>query len=261
MAASYRAPPFGLCDDRFLIAPRRNLMRPFSPLRLVASGAGLALIALVLAACGGGDSEDVSDVDAEALLQAAASRMDRVTSFHFKVDHENGVTPIVAGLGMTTAEGDVQGTDRMRIEVNARLAGTNVRVNLVILPDESYLSNPITGRWEQQDLDISQFFDPSNGVTALMRAVPDAKAVGRESIGGVDVYVLEASVDSGDLDLFVSQSQAGTPVTARVWIGVDDPLVYRVQVEGPLSPEEDDAIVRRLELSAFDEPIEITAPE
>lgn len=239
-------------------------MRPFPRLRLLVAGAALALLAflaLALGACGGGSDDDVSDVDAEALLEAAAARMDGVTSFHFKVDHENGVTPIVAGLGMTTAEGDVQGADRMQIEVNARFAGTNVRVNLVILPDESYLSNPITGRWERQDLDISQFFDPSNGVTALMRAVTGAKTVGRESIDGVDVYVVEATVDSGDLDLFVSQSQAGTPVAARVWIGVDDPLVYRVQVEGPLSPGEDAGIVRRLDLSAFDEPIEITAPE
>jgi hypothetical protein len=234
-------------------------MRRWRPRSALLPAVSLAAAAALLA-CGGSDGGDISGVDADALLEASAARMDQVESFHFKVEHENGVTPIVAGLGMTTAEGDVQGTDRMQLEVNARFAGTNVRVNLVILPEASYLSNPITGRWEQQDLDISQFFDPSNGVTALMRAVTDAEVVGRESVGGVDAYVIEATVDSGDLDLFVSQSQAGTPVAARVWIGVVDPLVHRVQVEGPLSPGEDSGIVRRLDLSRFDEVVEITAP-
>jgi len=217
-----------------------------------------------LAACGddeGGGGGDFSDVDADDLLARSADRMEEVESFHFVVEHENGATEIVGGIGMERAEGDVQGTERMQLEVEARFAGTNIRTGIVILPGESYLQNPLTGRWQEQEIDISDLFDPATGVTGLMRNVGDEVAVvDREEAGGVDSYVLETTVDSGNLNAFVGNAQPGNEVTARVWIGVEDLLVRRIDVIGPLAPNEDEDILRRLTLSQFDEPVEITAP-
>jgi hypothetical protein len=215
-----------------------------------------------LAACGDDEGGgDFSDVDADDLLARSADRMEQVDSFHFEVEHENGTTEIVGGIGMERAEGDVQGTERMQLEVEARFAGTNIQTGIVILPGESYLQNPLTGRWQEQEIDISELFDPATGVTGLMRSAGDEVAiVGREEAGGVDSYVLETTVDSGNLQAFVGNAEPGNEVTAQVWIGVEDLLVRRIDVIGPLAPNEDDAILRRLTLSQFDEPVEITAP-
>ena len=231
--------------------------------RLTSLALGCALLgALVVAGCSGDDSGggDFSDVDAGDLLERSAAKMEEVDTFHFVVEHENGSTQIVAGLGMTRAEGDVQGTERMQLEVDARFAGTNIKSGIVTLPGESYLQNPLTGNWMSQDIDISQLFDPATGVTGLMREVTDADVIAREEVDGVDSYVLETQVDSGNLKAFVGNAEAGTEVTARVWIGVDDLLVRRVEIDGPVAPNDAEDIVRRLSLSAFGEPVEITAP-
>ncbi|MEX1023272.1 MAG: LppX_LprAFG lipoprotein, partial [Dehalococcoidia bacterium] len=213
---------------------------------------------LVLGACNGGDeSRDVSDVDAAQVLEAAAVRLEEAESFHVKIEHENGSTQIISGLAMTEAEGDYAGTDRVQLDILARVLGTNISSGIVILPDGEYFKNPINGRWVEQDLDIAQIFDPSSGVTALMRDATDPRAVSAERINGVEAYLIEAQVDSGDLVRFVANAQPGMTVDARVWVGIDDSRVYRAEIIGPVAPDDADDIVRRIELSAYDEPVDI----
>ncbi len=223
----------------------------------------LATTAVALLGACGGDEEagDFADVDARDLLARSADRMEQVDSFAFEVEHENGSTQIVGGIRMERAEGRVQGTERMQLEVEARFASTNIRTGIVILPGEGYLQNPITGRWERQDgIDISSLFDPATGVTGLMRAATDVEVVDREDADGVDSYVVESTVDSGNLQVFVGNAAPGNPVNARVWIGVEDLLVRQIEVVGPLAPNDASDILRRLTLSDFDEVVEITAP-
>jgi len=221
-----------------------------------------AVVAALLGACSGDDEPgDFADVDAGDLLARSADRMEQVEAFAFEVDHENGATQIVGGIRMERAEGRVQGTDRMQLEVEARFASTNIRTGIVVLPGEGYLQNPITGRWERQDgIDISSLFDPATGVTGLMRAATGVEVVDREVAGGVDSYVLETTVDSGNLQVFVGNAAPGNAVTARVWIGVEDLLVRKIEVVGALAPNDASDILRRLTLSDFDEVVEIMAP-
>jgi hypothetical protein len=216
------------------------------------------VLAVLTAGCRGGG--DVEGVDPEALLESAAARMEQVESFHFRLDHQNGTTAIVLGLQMISAEGDVAGPERLRLDVRARAGPLNIDVGIVILPEASYITNPITGRWQQEAITVSQFFDPATGMTALMRSVSGARVTGREGVGGAETYVVEADVDSGDLTLFAADAQPGRTLRAKAWIGVDDPLVYRVEVTGATSDLEAPNLVRRLELSRFDQPVEITAP-
>lgn len=217
--------------------------------------------ALMLAACGGGGDEGtVEGVDADALLESAAARMDQVDAFHFVLTQENGTTDILMGLELVAAEGDIAGADRAQLEVRAKLGSSNLSLEMIILPDASYMTNPLTGRWQEAEISISSFFNPEIGVTALMRAVTDAKATRRVEVGGVDTYLVEALVDSGNLDLFAAGAAPGRELVARAWIGVDEPLVHRVEIEGAVIEGEAANTVRRLELSRFDEPVEITAP-
>lgn len=230
------------------------------PAALGMAGA-LALLAAV-ACSGGGDAEttELAVVDARALLLSAADRMEEVESFRFDLTHENGATEIARGLLMERARGEVVGSERLRAEVRARAGPLAVDVEIRIVDGEGWMTNPLTGRWEREDLTLESIFDPVGGVTALMRAASDPRLVGRESVDGVAVYRVEAGVESGDLGLLVPGAEAGRTLVAQALVGVDDPVVRRVEIRGAASAGEDEEIVRRLEISAVGEDFAIEAP-
>ena len=47
----------------------------------------------------------------------------------------------------------------------------------------------------------------------------------------------------------------------ELWIGKDDMLLRRVRLSGPISPDEDDGRRPHGRAVAFDEPVQIAAPE
>ena len=75
--------------------------------------------------------------------------MEQVRSLHFVHEHENGATKIVRGIEMTRAEGDIDGSTRLQVEVEGSFGPFSFKVGIVILPGESWIQNPITERWER----------------------------------------------------------------------------------------------------------------
>ena len=229
--------------------------------RLAPLWSTLLIVAATLAtACGDDDPPIDPNIDASALLLAAADRLEQVERLHFVLEHENGSTRVFRDIRMTRAEGDIDGTERLAVQIDASLGPLNLDVRFVILEDQSWFTNPLTGRWEREDLSIPAIFDTTTGVAALLRSARDAEVTGSERIDGVDVYRVDAFVDSGDLTIFSPNAEPGRLLPATAWIGVDDPLVYRLEVTGPIALDEDEDSLRRLRLSNFDGDIEIVPP-
>ena len=231
-------------------------------------GMALAILAaaslLLATACPGGEEEatptPTEEVpDPTALLRGAADRMATVERFHFLLEHVDGTSEIVRGIEMVRAEGDIGGTERLQAEIEGRFGTLTFETAIVVLPDQGWLRNPLTRRWEREDITVSALFDPQQGAVALMRTATATGLGGREHIGDIECWIVEAATDSGDL-VFFRNAEAGHPVGARIWIGVDDPLVHRIELSGPISAGELDTIVRRLELSRFGQDVDIVPP-
>ena len=227
----------------------------------------LAAASLLLAtACPGGEEEATptptpTEVvpDPTALLREAADRMATVERFHFLLEHVDGTSEIVRGIEMVRAEGDIGGTELLQAEIEGLFGTLTFETAIVVLPDQGWIQNPLTRRWEREDITVSALFDPQQGAVALMRSATATGLGGREHIGDIECWIVEGATDSGDL-VFFRNAEAGYPVGARVWIGVDDPLVHRIELSGPISAGELDTIVRRLELSRFGQDVDIVPP-
>lgn len=239
---------------RTAAVPSRRRSRPAFPIVLFAAVA-------LLAACGGGNGdsdEDLAAIDAAALIVASAARMEQVERFHFDLAFSGGGAEIIRGLTMQRAEGDFAGVDNMQLELSASLGPLSADIEMRIVDGVGWITNPLTGRWESEDFSIADLFDLATGVTALMRSAADPRVEGRESAGGVDSYRLEATLRSDDVTL-LANVLGGQTLEATVWIAVDDPLVHRIDLRGPLFAAGEDVRLR-LSLSAHDERVEIVAP-
>ncbi|MEX0856344.1 MAG: LppX_LprAFG lipoprotein [Gemmatimonadota bacterium] len=218
------------------------------------------LFGLLLVACGTEDAADATP-DPLDLLAEAADRMEEVEAFAFLLEHEGGTTTIVGGLGMEQAEGHVAARDRLQAAVRGRVGPLAVNVQLIILPEGAWMTNPLTAQWEPQDLSIAQFFDPATGVTAVMRGIAEAQLAGNESIDGSNTHIVEGMVDSGALALLVPGVVPGRELRIRTWIDEADAVVRRIEIVGPLEDGDSPDLLRRLTLSNFGGDFTVTAPQ
>jgi hypothetical protein len=227
-----------------------------------------ALVALCLLplACGGGGGKNqatsgplppAADVLAKAVERAATMK-----TFHFRLEHENGVSPIPLGLGLVTAEGDVVVPDRLYAKLEAKAGTQPVRVEVIGIGAQGWITNPFNRQWQPlpSGTTIKDVFDPTQGIDAVANSLANATVVAEEDVGGFATYHVEGTIDSAKLEAAAPIAEPGFTVKVKVWIGKDDSLIRRIRLEGPIASGEPDNIVRKLDVSKFDEPVTIEPP-
>lgn len=221
-----------------------------------------------------------ADSEATALLRQAAETMAGVESFHFVLSNVRGATVLIEGVEVAGAEGDVGRPDRFRATIEASFQGIPIELGIVGVGTRLWLTDPLGGSTLQEvevDPSVIAAFNPDSLLRAAVEAIQNPEVVGEEEIEGESVTLIDGLVDPGAL-LDVAQERLGTPAagveaTAAAEAGADlgDPLfvqlwideagrVVRLELEGALTEAEENDVLRRLELSAFDEPVEIAEP-
>jgi hypothetical protein len=234
----------------------------------------LAAFALVVTASGddkkdndtSGGATAPRQPDPAVLARQAADAVEALTSFHFLLEHENGGSPIVLNLNMSRAEGDIVKPDRIRADVDAvatQLGNANVKVKVFNVGDKGVISNPFNTRQYiplPANVQLKDIVDPGAGVTKAMRAAQNLQITGEETVNGVAAWRLEGEIDAAELQDFASVAEPGYKVKGIALVGKEKPLVHRVRLEGPLGPNDAPNIVRKIELSKFDEKFDIQLP-
>jgi len=232
----------------------------------------LALL-LLIAACGSGKNNKASTsqngrlatptptLSAQDLLNAAIQTTNDLSSFHFVLTHENGSTPIANGISMTRADGDFQKPDRFKAKVTGTLTGFTVDVNAINVGDQVWIN--LTGNKYTplaNGVGAAAILDPNNGVLKALKGVKNPQIVGHEKLNGVDTTIVAGDVDAGDLTALAQNAQAGKQVKGKAWIGDADHRLYRLRIDGPLNDSEPANIARIIDLSQFNEKLDIQPP-
>ena len=224
----------------------------------------LTLVSVLLLACGGGgDSSESADTEktASEILTDASKASASVTSFHFKLSHQNGSTPLPLNLSLESAEGDIGVPDKLAADVKADAAGINVSVKVIGINNETWVTNPFTRNWQRLGgTNIRDFADPAALVTGLLPDIKDPQLQGREDVDGASTYRLTGTMESAALTDALGIAEPGHTVRVEEWIGVDDSLPRRVKLSGRLSDDEKENVTRQVDLSRFNQPVDIKAP-
>ncbi len=231
---------------------------------LAAFGAAVLLTAIALGgltACG----DDDGNVDPHAVLAAASSRMKTIQGFHFVYEvHKPESAKPGPGLEIARMTGDINAAGDMRSTVDATYGGLPVTVGIVALGDTYYVQDPISQKWMSVpavDSPVGQL-SLNAGTIRILDNITDISYRGIENKGGVKTYHItgrvadeEVKAIAGLVDLGVTES-----FPTDIWIGVDDGLVYEVDIAGAATTSEDPRVRRSIVLSNLDTHVDVEAP-
>ena len=229
----------------------------------------LASFLAIVQACGGPagpaappttPSPTPTPVNVEALLQQSGEAMASLKTFWFSLRHPSGATPLalLPGLGIQEVDGSIVNPEGLEARFGGALGSLYVESKLISVDGANYLTNPLTGRWEEIPLDISPlaFFNPQEGIATMMSRISGA-AITSES---ESEYRLSGQILSEVLAPLLGTTLTGVEVSVELTINRQTHHLLEARFEGRVTAEEEDGTIRVITLSGFDEPLIIEPP-
>lgn len=186
-----------------------------------------ALIATVLVAgCSSSQDSGTEPLpDAATLLQESATTTRSQTSVHLKLTVQGEIKE----LPVESLEGDLTAVPAVAAQGTANIVFLGQKlegVDFVVYDGTLYAA--ITSGGTLQDFgpasdiyDVAAILRPDTGLANVLANFSDAKADGRETIGGVDTVRVTGSVSADAVNKIAPQIGATGPVPGTAWIRED----------------------------------------
>ena len=243
-------------------------MNPATRLTLAPIASGLLLIGIALS-CGGDPSltEAVPTeqiVGPKAALRQAVDQVLQLESAAFTLEHQTGTTTLFPGLEMTKAYGIVDIPDRFSLTVEAQSTVPRffVEIDIVTIEDQAYMTDVLTGEWQQvsQDVVPVNFADLGQTLAHIIEALHSPVLVSAERLRGYDTYHINGRIVSEDLAGIVPGAGEGFDGELDLWLDQSRSLLIQVLISGRVVPTDSVDTVRLLTLDDINVPVEISPP-
>jgi outer membrane lipoprotein-sorting protein len=214
------------------------------------------------------------DQDPKALLAKAAQTMAAVQSFHFTFTTPRGKSMVTDQLELAGIEGDVQRPDRFRASFTAKASIISLKVKVIGIGNKVWATDP-TKRDEtwilvtenaQGELPLPDLLNPDRLLQAAVDLIQNPTIAGEDEVDGTKTTRIEGTFDPSQVSEVAGtpvpefQGLAGqAPIPLTIWID-DGGLVRRLQFAGPLTRAESPDVVRQLDITKIDEPVDIQPP-
>ncbi|MCC6314963.1 MAG: LppX_LprAFG lipoprotein [Thermomicrobiales bacterium] len=214
-----------------------------------------------------------AEASAAERLREAATAMGELRSFHFALTTPRGSTTVLNALELKRLEGDVLRPDRYRATIEAGAAIVTVSIDVIGIGSRLWMSDPTSA--EQRFIEVSlsddvrvdpwfrRLVNPDAFWLALPALVSDPVAIGENRIDGAPVSRIDGTIDLARIFAAVGGEVPGfanaEPLPVSVWLTPENRL-RRLELEGAVVAGEDSTIIRRLDITAYDEPVTIEPP-
>ncbi len=199
-------------------------------------------------------------INPQAILDDCGRAMSTLTSFGFRVEHDDdGGTPLDQGMVLTEASGSVSGSDRLAVDFSGTAGSFAVKGSLIAIGENVYMTNPLSGEWHavSSALNPLAFFEPSQGIADILLQVRDTTLISHDSAE----YRIGGTLPAVALAPLFGETDAQSSVNVTLTIDKVSLYLTRTRLEGRITPNEADGLVRTITLSQFDEPVNIAIPD
>lgn len=207
------------------------------------------------------------DADALAHLEAAGKAVLALDTFTFAMETSAGSSTILPGIELVSVEGKVRRPMEMSATLTVSALIQTLEIGAVAVDGAFYIQNPLSGgAWENMGSapELVSMINPDWILMLALNQVQDAQITddsdGTTLIEGY--FDLSKALDSLDEEsrTEIGQFLADSPVDVAFWID-DKNLITKAELYGPIFASESADVEKRIELSGFNEPVEIEAPK
>jgi len=214
----------------------------------------LPVVVLVAAACGGGPGG--APVDPATLLERAQAAMGAVETASFEMSRA-GAPVIVEGLEFTSAVGQYAAPSSAQAVLQMRAGDITVQMGTISVGDRTWLTNPLTGRWEElipgTGFNPAVLFDAAAGWVAMLTDLQEASYAGAEN----GTHHLQGKLPPARVEVLTAGFATGQSVAIDLWLDEDTAHIRRLELSTTGEAGVSDWTIT---LSGYGEPVEISPP-
>ena len=198
----------------------------------------------------------VSDV-----ISKSGEYMTTLTSFNFKMTHEVGATEFLPGLNVEEVSGDVQPPDLLAAEFVGMFGAFPIRSMLVAIGKDNYLTNPLTGVWEQIEptVNLGGFFNTSQGMASLLEKMTGTEFLLDPTLESSN-YKIKGDLSTIHLGSLLGETLENGSVVVEASINKNDFALNEIKFIGKAKVSDIDGTIRLVTMDKFNVPVEIEVP-
>ncbi|HSR15243.1 MAG TPA: LppX_LprAFG lipoprotein [Gemmatimonadales bacterium] len=196
-----------------------------------------------------------------AILEAAIAAMSGVDTVAFSMER-SGAPVEIEDLEFASAEGRYAAPDSADALLSMRAGDLTVRLGTIAVGERVWLTNPLTGAWEQLDpgtgFNPAIVFDPRLGwVPLLGEDLSDPVYVGTEEVGGVEAHHLSGRIAARRIEALTGGLVEPQDVAADLWF---DAVSGRIAAMSFTTRGPGGDTHWRIDLSEYGAPVDIRPP-
>ena len=201
-------------------------------------------------------------VDPQEVIRGAVDRLMTMQSAAFTLEHRVGTSVLLPGLEMNRVYGVAVIPDKFRFTVEAQISGAYVETDMVVIGQQAYMTNFLTGNWEEVPVEVMplNFADLGRTLSDILLAVEGPALTGTQTLRGRRVHLIQGRVHSEDLSALVPNAGVGFDVILELAVDQNEGLLHQVVLTGRVVDTDAEETVRVLTLEDFDVPADIEAP-
>jgi len=226
----------------------------------------LLLLVLLPVACSNSEAAPVPTsfaapkFTAAEVVELSKTSMGNIDSFSFQLTHDSGHTTLSGALQLTRAGGFVA-TDGLDLEAEASIGRMFVKVEAVVIGQQTWMTNPITGVWSEIAPEDSPFafLDPVKLVADILGDTQQPTYAKEEQASNSDIEI-SGKIPAKSLAALVGYVNPDAIPNVVITIDSSSNLLKKIIISGAVQSEDEPDTIRVITLSDFDEPSTIEPP-